>query len=1462
MLDEVVIMKDKKEFVEEEEEIMLEQEGLKIPRYYTQKNISPTDLFTYERRTSIIKNPDGSTVFEMNDVEVPDFWSQVATDILAQKYFRKAGVPLRDNRGELLLDENGKVITGSETSIKQVAHRIAGCWITWGKKFNYFAADQDAQTFYDEIVYMIINQSAAPNSPQWFTTGLHWAYGISGPAQGHSYVDQITKKLEYSRDAYSRSQPHACAEYFTQLYTEDGTKYIGEVVEKNLTGIKVFDGEKFVKILATKDNGEKEVFRVLLKNGNYIDLTDDHVVLSAEKRHRNYTWKELKDVKVGHRFQQPLMLDVKEKNVFNSDLAKARLAGWIIGDGSVGIYSNVMRMEIITINNCEHEAVMKDIKEVFSKDATYWVTNFETKNKNIDGKRIHLAGKKIHSFINEYELLESRSRTASVPKKIVYASPQEKREFLKALFQADGCVRIRIDENRNSGDICLTTSSDDLSFGVLQLLNSIGIYARISKNIDRKENRVGTNQVIIAYGSAREQYSEQVGFISEEKHDKLILLNKLVQRSKTPSLIREEQILAIESHGVKKVYDIQTESGKFLGNGVVVHNCFIQALNDDLVREGGIFSLLTREARIFKYGSGTGTNFSNLRGKGERLSGGGTSSGLMSFLKIFDVAAGSIKSGGTTRRAAKMISLDLDHPEIENLIWWKVREEEKVADLVAGSKILKKRLGKLIDLAKGKENPLDNAEIQKAIQTALQDEIPVNYLVRALELAKQGYSLPLQEFDTHYESEAYLTVSGQNSNNSLRIPNSFFEILPENGSWELKARTDGSVMKTIPASELWDQIGYCAWACADPGIQYDTTINEWHTCPEGGKINGSNPCAEYNFLDDTACNLASINLVKFYDEKTGIFDVKGYRHAVRLWTIALELSVLMAHFPSEQIAIKSFDYRTLGLGYANLGSLLMLQGVPYDSDEGRAIAGGLTAIMTGDAYATSAELASVLGPFDKYEENKEHMLKIIRNHRRASYNTADDEYEDLTIRPMAIDQNLCPREILEAAHNSWDKALQLGENYGYRNAQTTVLAPTGTIGLVMDCDTTGVEPDYSLVKFKKLAGGGYFKIVNQSVPKSLRRLRYTEEQIRDIIQYCLGHGNLSGSPYINRESLINKGFSEQQIMKVEKELRNSMDISYVFNQWTLGEEFYNRIMKGKPGNFLSGIGFTKTEIDASNKHICGTMMLEGAPHLKTEHLQIFDCANKCGKDGQRYIHPYGHLKMLGATQPFISGAISKTINMPREWTVEQIKKAYYDSWKMMIKAVALYRDESKLSQPLNSTLEENSQLKSILTSITSTIEQTEKPIEVSPVTYYKKIVKIAGKKCVLTAEVKNNTINSVEVSMDWITPIQQVMMQTIVNGINFSLRQGADPVKLARESLNVQGHPVISELQEFLCDFEDLGIQIKAQPLNDPTDETTISKSVSTKKTTMKCRGCGANQLRLNGTCMLCEVCGETTGCS
>lgn len=905
------------------------QEGLVIPRYFTQEGVDPTTNITYDKRSSIIRNPDGSVVFEMHEVEVPSFWSQVATDILAQKYFRKAGVPYSQ--------PDGSVVTGPEKSLKQVAHRMAGCWRHWGEKYHYFASAQDAQVFYDEVVYMILHQIAAPNSPQWFNTGLAFAYGITGPAQGHYYVDPDTKELKLSEDAYTRGQVHAC---------------------------------------------------------------------------------------------------------------------------------------------------------------------------------------------------------------------------------------------------------------------------------------------------------------------------------------------------------------------------FIQEVKDDLVNESGIFDLLTREARIFKYGSGTGTNFSALRGAGESLSGGGRSSGMMSFLRVLDRAAGSIKSGGTTRRAAKMVCLDMDHPEIEEFIWWKVNEEEKVASLVTGSAILKSHVDTIIQLAHKSSDLVSNKKLARAVREAAHANVPLNYVVRALDLARQQKQMYLDLFDTDYNNEAYLTVSGQNSNNSIRVPNAFFEALDRDEMWPLKARTTGKVIKLVQARQLWEDVGYCAWASADPGVQYDTIINEWHTCPEDGRINASNPCSEYMFLDDTACNLASINLGTLYNDETGTFDVQGYNHAIRLWTIILEISVLMAQFPSKQVALKSYEFRTLGLGYANLGSMLMRMGIPYDSENGRAIAGALTAILCGGSYATSAEMAQYLGTFPGYARNKNHMLRVIRNHRRAAYD--DSHYEGLSVVPVAINQQLCPGYLLTTAHRAWDNALSLGKQYGYRNAQVTVIAPTGTIGLAMDCDTTGVEPDYALVKFKKLAGGGYFKIVNQSVPRALKKLGYSPEQIKDIIDYCVGRGTLRGCSGLTYERLRAKGFWDEQIAALERQLPTAFELKNAFTPWVLGMEFckglgFTERQLNEPGfSLLVALGFNKHEIEMTQEYVCGTMTIECAPHLKAEHYPIFDCANKCGSKGQRYISTYGHLNMLAATQPFISGAISKTINMARESTVDDIKDAYAFAWKHMVKAVALYRDGSKLSQPLNTTLQDNPELKKVL----------------------------------------------------------------------------------------------------------------------------------------------------------------------
>jgi len=1141
----------------------------------------------------------------MNNVEVPTGWSQIATDVLAQKYFRKTGVPQYDENGKKILDENGKHVTGSENSVKQVAHRLAGTWRHWGESNGYFTTEEDAQIFYDEVAYMLLNQMSAPNSPQWFNTGLNFAYGITGTKQGHYYVDEKTAQVTKSKDAYSRPQPHAC---------------------------------------------------------------------------------------------------------------------------------------------------------------------------------------------------------------------------------------------------------------------------------------------------------------------------------------------------------------------------FIQSVNDDMLNEGGIFDLATREARIFKFGSGTGSNFSNLRGGGEKLSGGGVSSGMMSFLKIFDKAAGAIKSGGTTRRAAKMVVVNIDHPDVEDFISWKAREEEKVAALVAGSKINSTFLQAILEEAISNGADInENNKLQELVQKALNRGTPLNYIDRTLDLVKQGFtSLDFESYDTHYEGEAYNTVSGQNANNSVRITNAFMQAVENDEMWNLTARTTGETMKSIRARDLWDKINISSWKSADPGLQFDTTINEWHTCPESGRINASNPCSEYMFLDDTACNLASLNLIKFYDEETDSFQVEEFIHASRLWTIVLEISVLMAQFPSKRVAELSYEFRTLGLGYANIGSLLMVNGIPYDSKEALAITGAITAILCGTAYRTSAEMASELGTFPGYNKNKDHMLRVMRNHRRVAYNVRSADYEGLTIKPMGINQMYCPKHLLESAQEVWDDVVALGEKHGFRNAQATVIAPTGTIGLVMDCDTTGIEPDFAIIKYKKLSGGGYFKIVNQSVRKALHKLGYTEKQIEEIEKYSKGHGTLIGAPDINKTSLKKKGFTDEKIEAIEAQLDDVFDITFAFNKWSLGEDFLEQIgisaeKYNSPNfNLLGELGFTAQQIDAANDYVCGTMMIEGAPHLKDYHLPIFDCANKCGKKGERYIDYMAHVKIMAAAQPFISGAISKTINMPNNASVTEIGEVHMKSFKNMVKAIALYRDSSKLSQPLNSAnydgldeiitlgdeenLDETKGSKEVQERIVRKIERRRLPKKRTGII---REASVGGHKVYLrTGDYEDGKLGEIFIDMykegaafrgllnSFAVMASKALqygvpLEELVDSFTFTrfepagMVQGHEAIKnstsildyvfrsLGYDYLNrndfvhvnaideVPGTPLESENNnredsstltnsEKVADVspeqkDERDILIKASALADDVTVTSTNIGGVAAKETRKmgleiaspnqtaqalgytgesCSNCNSMRLKRNGTCTVCEDCGSTTGCS
>ncbi len=1455
------------------------KKGMKFRRIFTKKGQSVYDMFKWDKRHSKITNPNGSVVFEMKDAEVPSHWSQVATDIVVSKYFRKAGVPQYDSNGDPIKDKNGKQFLGPEKSVWQVVSRLVGTWRYWGERYGYFASEEDADAFEDEMKFMLLDQMAAPNSPQWFNTGLNWAYDINGPPQGHYYTDPETGETKKSEDAYTHPQPHACGRYNTKLFTEKGILELGRIVEENMKGIRVFDGEKFVKIQAVKNNGVKSVYRATLKNGNFIEFTDDHLIYTSFKRQKDggvYKWTELKNI-LGMKVQQ-ISLHYKRNNKTGNDLLidKAALAGFVIGDGYYGKYNKNKKTTlfgVVTVNDDEFNFVTGLFEKIFGK------YNIQTR-KNINDlyRIVKLDSKIVDSFVKEYEL-NNTSYTVKVPSKIFEGTNSEKTAFLRSLFQADGSVRIRTDDGRNSGDIVLTSVSEELVHGVQQLLLELGIYSNITKNQDKRENRKDSYQLSISYYSERKKYEELIGFVSEDKKQKLKSLNEDINGKNKESL-SEETVVSIDYVGEEEVYDIQTESGRFLANGVVVHNCFIQEIKDDLVGEGGIMDLWIREARLFKYGSGTGTNFSNIRAAGEPLSGGGVSSGVMSFLRIGDRAAGAIKSGGTTRRAAKMVILDIDHPDIEEFINWKKDEEKKAKILI-----------------------------------------------------EAGY-------DSDFNGEAYQTVSGQNSNNSVRVTNDFMRAVENDEEWGLIQRTTGNVAKTVKARDLWDQIAEAAWVCADPGLQYDTTINEWHTCPQSGRINASNPCSEYMFLDNTACNLASINLVKFYNENTKVFDVDSFKHAIRLWTFVLEISVLMAQFPSKEIAELSYKFRTLGLGYANIGSLLMRMGYPYDSEEGRNIAASITSILTGEAYATSAEMASFLGPFSEYELNKEDMLRVIRNHRHATYN--DDMYEGLSIKPVGIDSNYTPKYLLDAAKNSWDKALELGNKYGYRNAQVSALAPTGTIGLLMDCDTTGIEPDFALVKFKKLAGGGYFKIVNQSVKPALKALGYTEQEIKDIIDYAVGKLSLEVDAPVNKNTLLDKGLSLEDIRRIEKILPSTFDLEHAFNTTTISEDTFSKLgytkeqYESRDFSLLRELGFSDDEISKSNDIICGSLTVEGAPHLRKEHLAVFDCANKCGKKGKRYIDYMGHVKMMAATQPFITGAISKTINMPNEVTTDDIKKVYMDSWRLGLKAIAIYRDGSKMSQPLSSKKESKQEVKEKIVEkivIKEVPRRRKLPDERQSITHKFRVGNHEG--YITVGLFEDGTPGEIFITMSKEGSTLSGIMDAFATSISFNLQYGVPLEFLVDKFTHMRFEPsgftsnkqipMVKSLMDYifrwlalkfldkdkLSNFHTLVLdnqttlikpdktekiqkdeegmnnflgsipkgdkpasleatidtklnEVKQTSLTDhraETDKKIVASTFSNSSDAPMCSTCGAVMVR-NGSCYKCLECGETTGCS
>ena len=1212
-----------KESISNDADDIASEDGLIIERRFTSAGDDPFDGFDWITMDVEIRNPDGTMADAIEGVRLPSGFSGVPGKVCAQKYLRKAGVPVHLRK----VTEDGVPIwlqrsepdheklqtlpaderfTG-ELDGRQLFRRLAGTWTYWGYKHGYFASEVDARAYYDEMCYLIASQRSAPNSPQWFNTGLHWAYGIEGPAQGHHYVNPTTGDLELSVNAYEHPQPHAC---------------------------------------------------------------------------------------------------------------------------------------------------------------------------------------------------------------------------------------------------------------------------------------------------------------------------------------------------------------------------FIQSVSDSLVGgTGSIMGLWNREALLFKFGSGTGSNFSNIRGAGEPLSGGGTSSGLLSFLKIGDRAAGAIKSGGTTRRAAKMVTLDLDHPDIEEYIDWKSSEEEKVSALVIGSNILQKHANSLMDSIWAHEDDNSrfdqstNSGLRKTMVQAIRDNVPQPHIQRIVDLAKQGWKgVDFECFDTDWQGEAYLSVSGQNSNNSVRVPNSFMDAVKAGDDWDLVWRTEKdkaakedrepSACKTLDAGELWDKIAYNAWACADPGVQFDTTINEWHTCPEGGRINGSNPCSEYMFLDDTACNLSSINLLHFYDLDNQTFQIDDFKHSVRLWTATLEISVLMAQFPSAEIAQKSYEYRTLGLGYCNIGSVLMHMGIPYDDERAYAICGALTAIMCGESYATSAEMAAILGPYPDYERNAEHMLKVMRNHRRAAYDAPAEEYEGLSITPQGINAKKCPQDLLTAARDVWDKVIREGEEHGFRNAQTTVIAPTGTIGLVMGADTTGVEPQFSLVQFKTLAGGGSLRIINRGVPNALNRLGYSDSVSKSIEEYVTGTKNLINCPHLSAEKLQSEGFTSDIITKIENSFSDVFDLRSGFSPSILGESFCLNALGMTEEQFsddffdiLSHIGLTTAQINEANDVVFGKATLEGAPGLKDEHLAVFDCATPCGKYGTRSIDWRAHVLMMASAQSFISGAISKTINMPSNSTLSEIRDAYDLSHTTMNKACAVYRDGSKLSQPLmnqlvdSTALAEDEQEEEIVAQqmVQQVIEQLPIPQEISqPVATNFVHEYIASRKSLpdvrssstMKARVGGHTVYLSSSTYDdgrlgeiMITTSKEgaawrSMLNQFAIAVSIGLQYGV-PLDAFVKSFTFQkfepsgmvtGGSGRVKMSTSIVDyiFRELAIHYigrndLAHVTPEDLDKTSISRPEVTDEGIARnqgqrrevqltldaipsniedseaktrriarergftgdiCNDCGSSQMVRNGTCLKCNACGATTGCS
>ncbi len=1038
---------------------------------------------------------------EERELEFPDFWSENAAIIAGSKYFRgRIGSPERE--------------ISAREMIRRVSETISG----WGFNLGYFDTQDDAQIFGEELAHILLHQKAAFNSPVWFNVGIE-----------------------------SPPQCSACQPYRALVSTPSGFFPIGEIVEKNLLGLPVYDSQGITRVIAVKNNGVKNVYKICLRNGTFIEATGDHLIKAARERRTRSQWIRVDELSEGMRLHlyphreilqkqilAPAMQDLVSSAAANSnvitaapplvslknsqvEIGEAALAGWLQADGFVGQYqtgtNRSLTIEFMAVTPEEKQWIEMHLNTVFPY--VHRKVRITKTKAGTPITRIRLYGESLRSFVEKYELLKRR-QAIRVPQALWKSPPQVSSAYLKSVFQGEGFVHMR----ERSVHVAFDTISQEWMHDVQILLYGLGIYSRIRHKKEPRSNRSDLYELDISYGGERKKFADRIGFISQEKQDKLNASLEIDRQKNVPDL-REEEIVHIEQLGEEVVYDIQTESGEYLSNNVAVHNCFILSVEDNME---SILQWIYTEGMIFKRGSGAGINLSTLRSSHETLSKGGHSSGPVSFMRGADAVAGMIASGGSTRRAAKMVVLNADHPDVMRFIRSKSEEEKKVRALIAA-----------------------------------------------------GYNM----YDLN--NDAWNSIQYQNANNSVRVTDEFMNAVEGDEKWTTRYVTTGKVTEEVRARDLMRAIAQAAWDSGDPGMQYDTTINRWHTASNTGRINASNPCAEYMHLDDSACNLASINLLRYLN-RDGTFNVRDFIHTVDIMTLAQEIIVDSSSYPTEKIAKNAHEFRQLGLGYANLGALLMTWGLPYDSEEARHTAASITALICGEAYRYSAEIAKRMGPFPGYKFNKAPMSNVLVMHRDSFGRVRETRVTD--------------REIYRAAKKVWEEAVAMGKKYGVRNSQVTVIAPTGTIALMMDCATTGVEPEFALVKIKNLVGGGTMKFVNTAVPDALLHLGYLEEEVGAIVFYIEKNGTI-----------------------------------------------------------------------------------EGAPGLKEEHLAVFDCAVKPA-GGKRSIAWQGHVKMVGAVQPFISGAISKTFNMPHETTVEEIMQAYTMGWKLGLKAFAVYRDGSKAAQPL------------------------------------------------------------------------------------------------------------------------------------------------------------------------------------